>query len=85
MYNSDDRPVGSLSETAYEILCETIESADGIRFDDAVAQVSAADLTTADAEYALERLINRGYLYEVDGRLFITERGDESEDSATES
>lgn len=85
MYNSDDRSLGSLSETAYEILCETIDSEDGIRFDDAVAQLSAADLTIADAEYALERLLNYGYLYEVDGRLFVTERSDESEGSEHES
>jgi hypothetical protein len=85
MYNSDDRSLGSLSETAYDILCETINSEDGIRFDDAVAQLSAADLTIADAEYALERLVNYGYLYEVDGRLFVTERSDESEGSVNEN
>lgn len=85
MYNSDDRPLGSLSETAYEILCETIGSDNGIRFDDAIAQLAATDLTIADAEYAVERLVNRGYLYEVDGQLFITEREDGSEDSQKES
>jgi hypothetical protein len=85
MYNSDGRPLGSLSETAYEILCETIDSEDGIRFDEAVDRLSAADLTPADAEYALEQLVNRGYLYEVGGKLFITERADESEDAQNES
>jgi hypothetical protein len=85
MYNSDNRPLGPLSETAYEMLCETIDSGDGIRFDDAVARLSATEFTLADAEYALEQLINRGYLYRVDGELFITERVDESEDSETES
>jgi len=85
MHNSDDRPLGSLSETAYQILYETIDPADGMRFDDAVAQLSAADLTLADAEYAVERLLDRGYLYEVDGHLFVTEREDKPTDSDSES
>jgi len=31
------------------------------------------DLNTNDLEYAFDRLINRGYLYEVDNSLYITE------------
>lgn len=34
-------------------------------------------LEPADAEYALQRLLDRGYLYEVDGVLFVTEFTDE--------
>lgn len=85
MYNSDDRPLGPLSETAYEMLCETTDSGDGIRFDDAVARLSATEFTLADAEYALEQLVNRGYLYEVDGQLFVTERAEESANGQNES
>jgi hypothetical protein len=58
------------------MLCEATDSADGIRFDDAIAQLCAADFNTDDAEYAVERLLNRGYLYQVDGELFVTERED---------
>ena len=56
MHHSDDRPRGSLSETAYEIMYETIDHADEMRFDDAVAQLSAVDLTLAGAGYAVERV-----------------------------
>ncbi|GAB7011127.1 hypothetical protein [Halorubrum trueperi] len=74
MFNTDDRPLGSLAEDAYDHLCAAIDPAEGITVEDARAQFREADFPADDADYALDRLLNRGYLYEVDGRLFVTER-----------
>lgn len=79
MYNTDNRPLGAIAEKAYEILLETIDSSDGITVDEARAQLREADFAAGDADYALDRLLNRGYLYEVDDRLFVTEREDSGE------
>jgi len=76
MFNTDDRPLGSLAEDAYDRLCEAIDPAEGITVDDARAQLREADFSADEADYALDRLLNRGYLYEVDGRLFVTERAE---------
>jgi predicted transcriptional regulator of viral defense system len=38
-------------------------------------------LELADAEYALQRLLERGYLYKVDESLYVTEPQSESPDS----
>lgn len=74
MFNTDDRPLGSLAEDAYDPLREAIDPAEGITIDDAHTRLCEADFTADEADYALDRLLNRGYLYEVDGRLFVTER-----------
>lgn len=74
MFNTDDRPLGSLAEDAYDRLYEAIDPAEGITVDDAHTRLCEADFSVDEADYALDRLLNRGYLYEVDGRLFVTER-----------
>lgn len=79
MYNTDDRPLGSLAEDAYDLLSEAIVPAEGITVDDAHARLCEADFSAGDADYALDRLLNRGYLYEVDGQLFVTERKENPE------
>jgi len=79
MYNTDTRPLGAIAEEAYEILLETIDSSDGIAVDDARAQLREDDFAAGDADYALDRLLNRGYLYQVDDRLFVTEREESGE------
>ncbi len=73
MYDGDERPLGAVAESAYEILLETADTEDGIPRSDARARLSEADYSSEDAEYALERLLNRGYLYAVEERLFVTE------------
>jgi hypothetical protein len=78
MFNTDDRPLGSLAEDAYDRLRETIDPAEGITIDDAHTQLCEADFTADEADYALDRLLNRGYLYEVDSRLFVTERDEKT-------
>lgn len=74
MFHTDDRPLGSLAEDAYDRLCEAIHPAEGITVDDACTRLCEADFSADEADYALDHLLNRGYLYEVDGRLFVTER-----------
>ena len=73
MYNNDKRPLGAVAESAYEILLEQCEIEDGFPRSDARAELLEADFTDGDAEYALDQLLNRGYLYAVEGRLFVTE------------
>ncbi|ERH05213.1 MAG: hypothetical protein J07HN4v3_00807 [Halonotius sp. J07HN4] len=73
MYDRDERPLGAVAESAYEILLEDGDTEDGIPRSDALARLLEADFTEPDAEYALDRLLNRGYLYAVEGRLYVTE------------
>ena len=73
MYDNDERPLGAVAESAYEILLEQCEIEDGFPRSDAHAELFEADFTAGGAEYALDRLLNRGYLYAVGGRLFVTE------------
>ena len=55
------------------ILLERCETEDGFPRSDAHGELLEADFTDSDAEYALDRLLNRGYLYAVEERLFVTE------------
>jgi len=73
MYNSDDRPLGVIAEDAYDILVETVDPEDGMPREEAHAELLEGDFIDSDAEYALDRLCSRGYLYEVEGQLFVTE------------
>lgn len=77
MDTTEDHPLGALAETAYETLLGSIEPAAGIPLDAAHARLQDAGFADEDATYAPERLLNRGYLYEVDGRVFVTDRDDQ--------
>lgn len=79
MYTTDDRPLGSLAEDAYETLLDAIEPVEGIPIDDAHDRLREEGFSDGDADYAIKRLLNRGYLYEVEGRVFVTDREDETE------
>lgn len=79
MYNTDDRPLGSLAEDAYETLLDAIEPAEGLPIDEAHDRLREEGVPDGDADYVLKRLLNRGYLYEVEGTVFVTEREDELE------
>ena len=76
MNNNDKRPLGAVAESAYESLLETMDADSGIPRSDAHAQLLKADFADGDAEYALDQLLNRGYLYAVDEQLFVTEDAD---------
>ena len=76
MYEGDERPLGAVAESAYEILLETIDPENGISRSDAHKQLLEADFTEPDAEHAIDRLLSRGYLYDVGSQLFVTEDED---------
>ncbi|SEP02364.1 hypothetical protein SAMN04487948_11113 [Halogranum amylolyticum] len=78
MYNTNNRSLGSLSEDAYELLLTAIEPARGLAFEEALGHLREEGFSEGDAEYAVERLLLRGYLYEVDGELFVTTRENSS-------
>ncbi len=76
MYDRDERPLGAVAESAYQVLLETIDPEDGIPRTDAHERLLEADFAEADADYAIDRLLNRGYLYDIDSQLFVTEDED---------
>ncbi len=76
MYDRDERPIGAVAKSAYEVLLETTDPDDGIPRTDAHDRLLEADYAEADAEYAIDRLLNRGYLYDIDSQLFVTENED---------
>lgn len=76
MYDRDERPLGAVAESAYEVLLEAIDPDDGIPQTDAHERLLEADYAEADADYAIDRLLSRGYLYDIDSQLFVTENED---------
>lgn len=73
MNNWNDRPLGELAEEAYELLLEETEPGEGIEVEEAYERLSEAGFADGDPEYAVEKLLNRGYLYEVGDRLLVTD------------
>jgi hypothetical protein len=77
MWTNEPRTLPDWIEDAYEILAPEIEDGEG-----GLSQEQAHDrLLThdtfpsepADAEYAVERLLDSGWFYEVDGSLRVTD------------
>ena len=63
------------------MLYEEINPGESIEVDTAVAKVRETERSVGNPEHVIERLVDRGYLYKVDGQLYITEPRDGSEDS----
>ena len=80
---SRNQPPGSLG-AIYDLLYEEIKPGNSIGVDAAVAKVRETECAVGNAEHAVERLVDRGYLYKVDGHLHITEHRDGSADSEGE-
>lgn len=78
-----NRPPGSLG-AAYDMLYAEINPGESIEVDAAVTKVRETERSVGTAEHVVERLVDRGYLYKVDGRLYITEHRDGSQDSKSE-
>jgi len=76
MYDRGERPLGAVAESAYEVLLEAIDPDDGIPRTDAHERLLEADYAEADADYAIDRLLSRGYLYDIHSQLFVTENED---------
>ena len=78
MYRNNHSQLTPWLEDAYATLASEIrqqedEDDHGLGTDHARELLHTEDLIEADAQYAVERLLDRGYLYTVDGELFITE------------
>jgi hypothetical protein len=77
MWDSDRPRLPTWIEDTYEVLAPHLSNQEGgISKADAetfLTTHSDLNLSDADARHALDQLINRGYLYEVEGNLFITE------------
>lgn len=76
MYHRDERPLGAVAESAYEVLLEVTEPNEGVPREYAHSRLLDADFGDNDADYALDRLLDRGYLYAVDDELFVTDSDD---------
>lgn len=83
MYRDDHSPLADWIIDAYEMIASEIGAQeDDQRFD----TERAHDLLVAeghdrmDAEYAIQRLLDRGYLYSVEGDLFVTEPDHSTDD-----
>jgi len=77
MWNSDGRRLPDWVKDAYDYLAPRIlESDGGIARDDAVTFLASHDgltLEVSESRFAIEQLLDRGYLYEVEGVLFVTD------------
>jgi hypothetical protein len=67
-----------VAEDALDVLHETVGDTDnGLPRDEAKAALVAGDcFTDGDAEYALDVLQNRGYIYYVNEQVYITPTDD---------
>lgn len=77
--NTESRPVPPWVEKAYEVIAPHIRERDGglpsshvqellLEYDDDELEIEEGDI-----KYVLERLLERGYFYEVDGALYVTD------------
>jgi hypothetical protein len=77
MWSNEPRPLPDWIQDAYEILLsQTTSDQEGIsheRAHELLLTHSDFPDEPADAEYAIERLLNSGWLYEVDEKLRITD------------
>jgi len=77
MWSNEPRSLPDWIEDAYQILVSgTSDQQTKLSHDQAQSLLLAAEefpAEPADAEYAIERLLDSGWLYEVDGKLRITD------------
>lgn len=78
MYRTDCSRLAPWIEDAYDTLASEIHHQEGdhgygLRIDRAREILHAEDRIEEDAQYAVKRLLDRGYLYTVDDELFITD------------
>lgn len=78
MYNTNTRSLGPISGDAYEVLLTAIVPSEGLPSEDALSHLRKEGFSEDDANYAIGHLLLRGYLYETDGKLFVTTREDSS-------
>lgn len=80
MYRDERPPLSDWILNAYRRLASRIQTRDGgLPTDEAKELLFTEEIEESDVEYALQRLIDRGYLYRVDDELFVTEPDDGAE------
>lgn len=73
MFRDDRPPLPNWILDAYRQLATQIQSRDGgLPTKEAETILATAEIDESDAEYALGRLLDRGYLYQVEDELFVT-------------
>lgn len=65
-------PLGRTASEALDELSDPLEASDGLTFEEATEVLIASDLNAATAQDTIEQLRLRGYIYDVDGQLFLT-------------
>ena len=86
MNRNDRPPLPPWINDAYERLAAEIRHRDGgLTTDRAREHLQTEGLIDGreDARYALTRLLNRGYLYQVDDELFVTEPESDPDDDGS--
>ena len=74
MYRDERPPLPDWIVDVYRHLKSHLcHGGDGLAKEKATALIVTEEIGEGDAEYALQRLINRGYLYLVDDELYVTE------------
>lgn len=73
MFRDERPPLSDWILDAYHQLARQIQTRDGgLPIEDAKALLITEETDEFDVEYALQRLLDRGYLYQVEGELFVT-------------
>ncbi len=72
MSRNPPTPLGPTATEALEHLSEPLEEHDGLTREEATTVLTDGDFDVIDARDTIERLRLRGYLYEVEGQLFLT-------------
>jgi copper homeostasis protein CutC len=75
MSRNPPTPLGRTASEALDELSDPLETNDGLTLDEATEVLTTGDPNTATAQDTIEQLRLRGYLYEVDGQLFLTPTG----------
>jgi hypothetical protein len=72
MSRNPPTPLGPTAADVLDTLRDPLVEADGLSRDAATELVAGGDLDAQTARDAIEQLRLRGYLYEVNGELFVT-------------
>lgn len=72
MSSNPRTPLGPTATEVLECLEASMDETDGMTVDEAITCLVAAEFEEPTARDALEQLQLKGYLYEVNGRLYIT-------------
>ena len=74
MFRDERPPLSDWILDAYRQLADQIQTCDGgLPTEEAKTLLITEETDETDVEYLLQRLLDRGYLYQVEGELFVTQ------------